>query len=171
VKTVYLLRHAKSSWDQPSLADFQRPLAPRGRKAAPLVGAYMARNEFIPGRVLCSAAERAMETWDLVSRALGTDVPTVIREDFYHASPWTLLAAVQDLPTELGSVLLVGHNPTFEDLALALAATGEDQALADVARKYPTGALAILDFSTNDWAGVREGTGYLRGFIRPRSLE
>ena len=171
MKTVYLLRHAKSSWDQPSLPDFQRPLAPRGRKAAPLVGAYMARNDLIPDRALCSAARRAVETWDLVSDALGTDVPTSFREDFYHASPWTLLAAVQELPTEVGSVLLVGHNPTFEDLALALSATGEDEALAGIARKYPTGALAIIDFSTSEWAGVREGTGYLRGFIRPRSLK
>jgi len=170
VKTVYLIRHAKSSWDQPSLPDFQRPLAPRGRKAAPLVGAYMARNELIPDRVLCSAARRAVETWDLVSRELGTAVPTVIREDLYHASPWTLLTTVQELPTELGSVLLVGHTPTFEDLALTLSGTGENEALAEVARKYPTGALAILDFSTSEWAGVREGAGYLRGFIRPRSL-
>lgn len=131
----------------------------------------MAENALVPDRVLCSAARRAMETWELVSNAMATEIPTEIREDFYHASPWTLLGAVQELPSDLGSVLLVGHNPTFEDLALGLSAGGEKKALSEVVRKYPTGALAVLDFSTPTWTEVREGTGFLRRFIRPRSLE
>jgi phosphohistidine phosphatase len=171
VKTVFLLRHAKSSWDRPSLPDFQRPLAPRGQKAAHLVGAYMAQHDLVPDRVLCSAARRAIDTWELVSQSSGLEIPTVISEDLYHASPRTLLATVQGLPSEVESVLLVGHNPTVEELAQHLTATGEGEALAQLARKYPTGALAILDFSTSTWKEVREGTGHLRDFIRPRSLE
>lgn len=170
MKIVYLLRHAKSSWDQPSLPDFQRPLARRGQKASPRIGTYMAQNGLVPQRALCSGARRAMETWTLVSEAL-PPVPTEIREDFYHASPWTLLNAVQALPQELESVILVGHNPTMEDLAMALAGQGDQDAMREMAIKYPTGALAILDFPVTTWEGVREGAGRLRAFIRPRTLK
>ena len=131
----------------------------------------MAGNELIPDRVLCSAARRAVETWDLVSRCFESEIPTIIREDFYHASPWTLLQAIQDLPSEVGSVLLVGHNPTMDDLAQALAETGEEEAMEALRWKYPTGALAVLEFSTLSWDQVREGTGYLRDFVRPKSLK
>jgi phosphohistidine phosphatase len=111
-----------------------------------------------------------VETWTLVSEAL-PPVPTDIREDFYHASPWTLLIAVQALPQDVESVLLVGHNPTMEDLAMALTGHGDEDALREMAIKYPTGALAILDFPTTTWDGVREGAGHLRAFIRPRTLK
>jgi phosphohistidine phosphatase len=130
----------------------------------------MAQNGLIPHRALCSGAKRAVQTWTLVSEALPA-VPTEIREDFYHASPWTLLNAIQALPQELESVILVGHNPTMEDLAMALAGQGDQDALREMAIKYPTGALAILDFSAPTWDEVREGTGHLRAFIRPRTLK
>jgi phosphohistidine phosphatase len=171
VKTIYLLRHAKSSWDDASLPDFHRPLAPRGRKAAPRVGDYMARHGLLPDRVLCSAARRAVETWQALSPVLGENTAVEFREDIYHASPGNLLDAVRSLPPEVESVLLIGHNPTFEDLALALAGSGEEKALQELDRKYPTGAMAILDFPVQDWGEVREGTGWLRAFVRPRDLK
>jgi len=171
MKTVFLLRHAKSSWDQPTLPDPARPLSSRGRKAAPRVGAYMARNDLIPDRVLCSTARRAVETWDLVSEYLEDPIQVEIREDLYHASPGSLLAILQGLPDTEDSVLFVGHNPTFEDLALALAGAGRGESLAELGRKYPTGALAVFDFPVGAWSEVREGEGYLREFIRPRTLE
>ena len=171
VKTIYLLRHAKSSWDDASLPDFHRPLAPRGRKAAPRVGDYMARHGLLPDRVLCSAARRAVETWQALSSVLGDHAAVEFREDIYHATPGDLLDAVRSLPPEVESVLLIGHNPTFEDLALALAGSGEEKALQELDRKYPTGAMAILDFPVQDWGEVREGTGWLRAFVRPRDLK
>jgi len=171
VKTIYLLRHAKSSWDDAALPDFQRPLAPRGRKAAPRLGTYMAQHGLVPDRVLCSAARRAVETWQAVSEALGDQVEVQVREDLYHATPGSLLDAVRHLPPEVQSVLLIGHNPTFEDLALALAGSGEEEALEELDRKYPTGAMAILDFPVQDWNEVREGTGWLRAFVRPKDLK
>jgi phosphohistidine phosphatase len=171
VKTVYLLRHAKSSWDDPTLPDFSRPLNPRGRKAAPRVGHYMARQGLMPHRILCSGARRAVETMERVTQALDPDIPVEIRDDIYHSSTDTLLQLIQSQPQEVDSVLLIGHNPTFEDLALALAGQGDERALESLDRKYPTGALAILDFSVVQWKEVRGGTGFLRDFVRPKDLK
>ena len=171
MKTVYLLRHAKSSWSDPSLSDFDRPLSSRGRKAAPRMGNFMAREGLIPERVLCSAARRALETWEMVSVAVGRTMPVEILRELYLASPGALLARIQALPQEESSVLFIGHNPTHEELAMALAGEGEADALASLERKYPTGALAVLDFSVQGWDQVEERRGYLRAFIRPKALK
>lgn len=171
MKTVFLLRHAKSSWDQPLLEDFRRPLAPRGRTSAPRIGRFLAQEGLIPDRVLCSGAARAVETWELVSEALGTPVPTEFRDEIYHASPQALTDMVRNLPDAEQSVLLVGHNPTFETLALRLAGSGDEDALEAMSRKFPTAALAILDFGIGRWAELEEGGGTLRLFIRPKELE
>jgi len=170
VKTVLLLRHAKSSWDRPLLDDFQRPLAPRGRKAAPRVGRYLGRAGLIPDRVLCSGAARAVETWELVSEALGADVPVEFQDEIYHASPRTLLEILRTLPGTVDSVLLIGHNPTFESLAHRLAGSGEEAALDAMDSKFPTAALAILDFRVRRWEELEERGGFLREFVRPKDL-
>jgi phosphohistidine phosphatase len=171
VKTVYLLRHAKSSWDQPYLDDYQRPLAPRGLNAAPRLGRYMSKEKLIPERVLCSGARRAQETWDLVSDALEVTVPVNVLPEIYHGSTGTLKGLIHGLPDSEDSVLLVGHNPTFHDFALSLAGSGEEEAIQRLRFKYPTGSLAILDFGVQEWREVREGTGHLRDFIRPKGLK
>jgi phosphohistidine phosphatase len=111
-----------------------------------------------------------METWDLVSKELELIPEVEVREDLYHATPGTLVGILQSLPPELGSILLVGHNPTFEDLALSLAGQGPVDAMSEMRRKYPTGALAVIDFSVESWAEVRYSTGTLREFVRPRDL-
>ena len=171
MKTVYLLRHAKSSWDQPALEDFRRPLAPRGRKAAPRMGRFMSREGLIPDRVLCSGATRARETWDLVYDTFSVPVAVEILDDIYHGSPDTLLHLIRELPDHEESVLLIGHNPTFEDLASRLAGNGNEKALQDMAAKFPTAALAILDFPVSSWRDVGPGNGSLRDFILPKALE
>lgn len=171
MKTVYLLRHAKSSWDQPALDDFRRPLAPRGRKAAPRMGRFMAIEGLVPDRVLCSGATRARETWDLVYDAFGVPVAVEILDEIYHGSPGTILELIQRLPKHEESVLLIGHNPAFEDLAHQLAGTGKEEALRQMAAKFPTAALAILDFPVPTWREVGPGNGALRDFIRPKALK
>ena len=170
MKYLYLIRHAKSSWDEPFLSDHDRPLARRGRKAAPRVGAHMANMGWIPESVLCSSARRAVETWDLVSMELDQLIRTETTADLYHASPSSILDLLRALPDDEESVLLVGHNPTFEDLTLLLAVEGNQEALSDVKRKYPTGALAVVDLPIDSWAQIRGGEGALRAFIRPRTL-
>jgi phosphohistidine phosphatase len=112
-----------------------------------------------------------METWHLVEREMGGGIEVEIRGDLYHASSSSLLDLIQELSDDEESVLLVGHNPTFESLAIFLAGSGESRALSELRHKYPTGALAILDFPTNRWEEVRAGTGHLRDFIKPRTLK
>lgn len=171
MKTVFLLRHAKSSWDQPHLADYDRPLAPRGREAAPRMGRFMEREGLIPHRVLCSGALRARQTWELVASELGQDIPTEILPDIYHSTPGGLLNLIQESPADHSSVLLVGHNPTLEELALHLAGSGTDGALRDLRGKFSTAALAVLDFQAEGWKEVLPDKAYLRAFVRPKTLK
>ena len=131
----------------------------------------MARAGLIPHRVLCSTARRATQTWDLVSEQLTHSIPVEIREDLYHASPGSLLKLLQELPETVETALLVGHNPTFEDLALSLVETGDEEALAQLERKYPTGALCVIDFPVKAWPDIAPATGHLRQFVRPRTLK
>jgi phosphohistidine phosphatase len=135
------------------------------------MGEFMANLGIIPSVVFCSAARRARETWELVSQAMGAEVPVEFREDLYHTYSGSLMAMVQGLGDEAESVLLVGHNPTFEELAHSLSGAGDEGSLITMAKKYPTGALAIIEFPVQHWVEVREGAGYLRSFVRPKDLK
>jgi phosphohistidine phosphatase len=160
-KHLFLLRHAKSSWDDPTLADHDRPLAERGRKAAQLVGAYLRREGIRISLVLCSSARRARETLNLV------DPPgeVEIEQELYGASAEQLLELVRQLPETSDSVMLIGHNPAMQELAVCLA--GDDSELAE--QKFPTGALATLTFA-GSWRDLRLGGAELVGFLKPREL-
>jgi phosphohistidine phosphatase len=169
MKTVMLLRHAKSSWDDAALPDFQRPLADRGREAAPRMGAYMKAEGLIPDAVLCSGARRAVETWELIAPELGSS-RVHVDDNLYMASPDSVVTWLRKLQPEIGSVLLIGHNPGFEELATRLAGDGRKKAMKRMRKKYPTGALAIIRFEVDSWSGIVDGSGYLDGFIRPKDL-
>ena len=130
----------------------------------------MAETGLSPDRVLCSSATRAVETWELVADLLSGDPPVEFRTDLYHATTGTVVDMIQGLPSEEDTVLLVGHNPTFEDLAVHLAGDGDTEAREAVRRKYPTGALAVVDFSVSSWPQVSPGQGFLRSFIKPKAL-
>ncbi len=169
MKKVLLLRHAKSSWDEEALPDFQRPLAERGRGAAQRMGEYMASKGLVPDGVLCSGARRAVETWELVAPAL--DSPRVhIDDNLYMASPDAILAWLRRLQSEMKVVLLIGHNPGFEELARRLVGDGKKKALKQLHRKYPTGALAVIRFNVAGWPDIMDAGGYIERFIRPRDL-
>jgi phosphohistidine phosphatase len=170
MKTLFLLRHAKSSWDHPGLEDFRRPLAPRGEKAAVRMGRYMARQGLVPERVICSGAVRAVQTWELLETELRTPVPWEIRDEIYHAGPEDLLAMIREVSCDDASLLLVGHNPTFETVALHLTGSGDAEARRSMEEKFPTGALAVLDFRIPTWDRVARGGASIRAFIRPRTL-
>jgi phosphohistidine phosphatase len=160
VKTLYLLRHLKSSWDEPGLADFDRPLAPRGRKAGKAMARHLRETAVAPEVVLCSPAVRTRETLDAVREALGT--PEVRFDDrLYGASEETLLGVLHGVEPGLGSVLVIAHNPGLDDLAAALSGAGQD--------KFPTGALATLTFE-GAWAELGPGTCELTAFVVPREL-
>ena len=170
-KRLILLRHAKSAWDNSSIADFERPLSNRGRKAAPLVGAYLARRGMVPGLVLSSSAKRAVETLDLAS-AGWQPKPTIKKlKSLYLAMPREMLRRVQAVGRETDCVMLVGHNPGIADLANWLCNQGKAEQRASLARKFPTGAIAVLEFDVEDWAEVDAETGRLVDFATPKQIE
>jgi phosphohistidine phosphatase len=158
---LFLLRHAKSSWDEPELADHDRPLAPRGRKAAKLISAYLRREQIGVALVLCSSAGRARETLDLVA----PPGELHIERDLYGASAHELLERLRRVPDEDDAVMLIGHEPAMRDLAICLIGGGGE--LAE--RKFPTAALATLTF-TGPWSALGPKDAVLASFITPREL-
>lgn len=160
-RRLLLLRHAKSSWDDPALADFDRPLAPRGRGAAKLIGAYLRDERIRVQLVLCSSARRALQTLELVAPS----GEARIERELYGASASQLLERLRRVPDDAEAVMLIGHNPAIQDLAIGLTA-GAGDVLRD---KFPTGALATVSFA-GPWRALALGHGELVGFVRPREL-
>ena len=167
--TLLLLRHAKSSWDRPGQADADRPLATRGRKAAPLIGAWLRRRDLLPDLVLCSTARRTRETSALVQAEWQHPVETRELEGLYLATPERILQILRSLAQAPERVLVLGHNPGLHSLALRLAGEGEAADLDALGEKLPTGALAVLRFA-GSWADLAPGTARLDAFVRPREL-
>ena len=167
VRTLYLLRHAKSSWDDRTLPDRERPLAPRGRRDAKRISDHLLRAQIEPELVLCSSAVRTRETLELIRPALGTSTVTV-EDELYAASFDDLLARLRSLPDTVASVMLIGHNPGLEELALALASAGAD--LRRLEAKFPTAALATLTFADTAWDRLAPSSGALSAFVVPKQL-
>ena len=171
MKTLALLRHAKSDWSDRGLGDFDRPLAPRGIEAAPRMGRAMRARGLVPDLVLCSSATRARETWDLVAAELKGTPSVQFRRGLYLASPQKLLEAVRCADSAAGTVLMIGHNPGMEFLAAALVGPGSDpEALKALSEKYPTAALSVFTFDIAKWRDAGPDTGRLTQFTRPRDL-
>lgn len=167
MKRLFLLRHAKSSWDDPSLADHDRPLAPRGRRASALIEEHLRSNRVEPALVLCSSARRTRETLEGVRPALGA---TEVRfeDGLYEASCEELLQRLRAVPDEVESVLLIGHQPAIQELALQLAVEGSE--LERLRAKFPTAALATLAFSS-DWSELGRESAELVAYVKPKELK
>ena len=169
MKTLYLLRHAKSDWSHPDLDDHDRPLAPRGRKAARRMSAFLSQARPRPTMVLCSSATRARASWQPVGQALGEPVEVHVEDGLYAAGADRLLARLRRLPEGADAVLLVGHNPGLQDQASELAGDGDPTGLRRLGEKFPTGALATLRLETS-WRELGPGGGYLESLVVPRDL-
>ena len=167
--TLMLLRHAKSSWAEAGLRDFDRPLAPRGKRAAPLMGRFLADHGIVPELILCSSTARARETLDLVLDELGGAPEVEFSETLYLASPREMLAELRALKADTQTVMLIGHNPGFHALALTLSNDGDEEDLTAMAQKFPTAALAVIEFD-GSWRDLAANTGTLRHFETPRGL-
>ena len=170
MKIVYLLRHAKSSWDQGSLRDHERPLALRGRRAAPLVGAHMRESGYLPDLVLCSTAVRTRETLEAILSELDCAPRVEWDEGIYLAAPEHLLEILQTAPEAAESILMVGHNPGTGMLADDLCDEGPIDQRQLMATKFPTAGLAIIELRVDRWEDARSGCGTLKEFTRPRDL-
>jgi phosphohistidine phosphatase len=165
--TLYLLRHAKSSWIDPALPDHERPLARRGRRACKLIRAHLRAEGIEPALVFCSSAVRTRQTLDGIAAAFPAATEIRVDAALYGASVNTLLAMLRSLPDGLESAMLIGHDPGMHDLTIALARPG---ALRDEVRpKFPTAALATLMLTTS-WSAATPGTADLTAFVTPRGL-
>lgn len=161
MKTLYLLRHAKSSWDDPGLKDFDRPLNKRGLKAAPKVGAYILKEKIRPDLVLSSPAHRAKQTAHIVCEAAGLSALVNFDERIYEASIQRLFEIVAGFEESVNSAMMVGHNPGFEELLAAL--TGESQ-------RMPTAALACIELKIKKWSDLTGGNGKLKWLVKAKDL-
>jgi phosphohistidine phosphatase len=162
MKVLYLLRHAKSSWDDPSLADFDRPLNERGVRATGLVARFMEDNGLRPDYVVSSPAARAKTTALYVAGAGGIDRPVRHDARVYEARPLDLLKVVSEADESAGELMLVGHNPGLEGLVERL--TGERERL-------PTAALVRIELRIDAWPQIADGCGRLDWVVTPRAIE
>jgi len=170
MKTLYLLRHAKSDWGNPGLDDRDRPLAARGERAAAVMGVYFAQQQYQPSLVLCSSALRTRQTLEALLPHLPGHPELVIEERIYLASPGQLLARVQELDDSRSEVLLIGHNPGIADLAQALAGSGDRASLRRLAARFPTAASAVCEFDLERWQELGLESGRLLSYATPKDL-
>ena len=180
--TLMLLRHAKSSWADEGLDDFDRPLASRGRKAAPRVARFIADGGFGPDLILCSTARRARETLSLVLPSMAHSCTIRMDRTLYEADEeedlGERLRTLADTDVPEGDraprgqrVLVIGHNPAMQDFAIQLVGSGAPDDREAIAAKFPTAALAVIAFDADRWHDIVPGSGTLTHFVRPRDLD
>ncbi len=171
MKTLTLLRHAKSGWDDPVARDFDRPLNARGRKGALVMGRYLRRESIVFDHVISSPAVRCTETLDILWEGYGTILHPNWDRRIYLASAATLFDVVQDLPDSVAHVLMCGHNPGMEDLTLTLVPDTADNTRDALEEKFPTGSIAQLALPFSRWSDIKSSSATIKRFIRPRDLD
>jgi phosphohistidine phosphatase len=159
VKTLYILRHAKSSWEKPDLSDFERPLNEGGLNTAPFMGQLLYDRQFQPQLILSSPAKRAKQTAVLIKETAELKAAIKYDDRIYEASPQVLLQVVADTEEKIESLMLVGHNPGIEGFIRFL--TGKTEPM-------PTAALAVVELWVNTWDGIVADSGVLKTVIRPK---
>lgn len=159
MKTLFVLRHAKSSWKNRELSDFERPLNKRGEKAAPFMGKLMRDNGFIPEAIISSSAERAEQTAKLIRSSASIDIEIQFDRRIYESSTNSLLHIVSEFNDNFSSAMIVGHNPGFEGLV---------EILGNEYQRMPTAALAIINLNIDSWQDIAAGCGEIISVLRPK---
>lgn len=168
MKTLYIVRHAKSSWDDPDLTDFDRPLSARGKRDAPRMGKRLRERDLMPDCVISSPARRAYSTAKRICKVLDFDRDKIKTDrGLYHASEETMLSIVQDIKNKLNTVLIFGHNPGLTDFVNSLMREDTGYFIANV----PTCGIAALSFDVDSWKGVNWKKGTVLFFDYPKSKE
>lgn len=166
MKRLILTRHAKSAWDDPAMADHDRPLNERGKAASADLGQWLASRDYIPQEVLCSDAERTRSTWNGIAPALPGTPILELKPALYHAGSDVMLAVLKHAMAD--TVMMIGHNPGIAEFATRLVAVAPIN--PDFAR-YPTGATLVVDFLADDWSQVAYGAGATVDFVIPREID
>jgi len=171
MKRLAILRHAKSSWDDPGLDDFNRPLNERGWKTAHRLGRELKDRGIRFDLVLSSSSARTRETIDGVQKHCSFDGPIRFEQELYLASEETLLEMIRSLEDDVKAPLIVGHNPGLERLIAELTRDDRNGLRRRVVGKFPTGALAVLDLPAKSWSKIERGTGEIVELILPKELD
>lgn len=165
MKRLILTRHAKSAWDDPSMADHDRPLNDRGKIAAADLGQWLASRGYVPQEVLCSDALRTRKTWSGVAPALPGTPVLELKPALYHAGPDVMLAVLKHASAD--TVMMIAHNPGIAEFAAKLVATAP---INPEFSRYPTGATTVIEFAATSWADVTFGSGVCSDFVIPREI-
>jgi phosphohistidine phosphatase len=168
---LMIFRHAKAEKGAPGTRDRDRPLAARGLKDAPQMGAYMAHHALVPRHALVSPARRTRETWDGLAATLPAGIPVLYEDRLYDATPETIIAAVKETSAKIGTLVVVGHNPGLYEAARLLIAAGDVEARERLNEGLPTSGLAVIDFAGDDWNKLHPRSGRLERFVTPRLLK
>lgn len=170
MRRLMLLRHAKSSWNDQALRDFDRPLNARGRAAAPIMAAWMASNGCIPNHVLCSTAQRTRETLAACVPHFAEPLGVTLLDELYDAEAEDVLGIIR-VHGAGDNLLVIGHNPGIQECAADLIGDGDDTLVGGLESQFPTGALAVIDVDIADWSLLEPDGGQLVSFVRPRDLD
>jgi phosphohistidine phosphatase len=170
MKTLVLMRHAKSAWDAGQVADHDRALSSRGRETAPLMGSWLAAQKIKPDLVLCSTATRVAETLALLRPTLPDGIVVKEKESLYMALPREILAVIAKVKDKVETLLVLGHNPGIGSLAHWLAGQGDKRALERMRDKFPTAGVAVIDFDIETWRELDGEQGTFRQFMAPKEL-
>tara|TARA_Y100000590_G_scaffold220753_1_gene249830 strand:- start:1392 stop:1904 length:513 start_codon:yes stop_codon:yes gene_type:complete len=170
MKTIFLLRHAKSSWDNTKLEDFDRPLATRGIKSCKKIGKFFKKKKLVPDIVYCSTAVRAKQTWDLINRIVEKKKNIIYEDQLYMANSSIFMNFVKKTNDNFKTLMIVSHNPGIENFAIELIKNKESDFYKDINLKYPTGGIAIINFKLKHWSKMNYETGDIYEFIKPREL-
>ena len=164
---LLLVRHAKSAWDDSSLTDHDRPLAPRGTNALPRLRDHVLGADHQPEMVLCSSSRRTVETLEGIRAAVPEQARVEVGREWYLASAATILERLHGIGSDVECVMVIGHNPGTQDLAVLLAGSGDADMRAQLAAKLPTGAVVTLSFD-GPWANLDAGTARIDDLFMPR---
>ncbi len=161
MKTILIMRHAKSDWSDGSLADFDRPLNKRGKKAAPFMGIEIKKRDLVPDIIISSPAKRAKMTAKAVAENCGFDEDIIWNEDFYFGYMNDIINSVRDLPDRVNSVMVVGHNPTWESMVNILSRSDVSMTTANI---------SVLELDSDNWKDLQEGKCTLKLHLQPKQL-
>ena len=170
MKTLYVLRHAKSDWSTPGQDDHARPLAERGERAALVMGRYMSQMGYRPDFILCSDARRAVDTCAIVTSQWKTVPPLETERSLYLAGATGVLTRLGGVVSRHSTVMIVGHNPDLHSIVAGLAMSGSPEALRSARDKFPTAALAVLDLPIEHWREASSTGGTMVDFATPKML-